>query len=42
MNILFMHPNFQGQFLYLSRHMAQVDGHRVVFLTKKTNGNRIG
>lgn len=42
MNILFMHPNFPGQFLYLSRHMAQVDGHRVVFLTKKTNGNRIG
>lgn len=42
MNILFIHPNFPGQFLYLSRHMAQVDGHRVMFLTKSTNGNRIG
>ncbi len=42
MNILFMHPNFPGQFLYLARHMAQVDGHHVMFLTKETHGNRLG
>ena len=41
MNILFLHPNFPGQFLHLAHYFAAAGGHKVMFLTKKTNGNRL-
>ena len=41
MNILFLHPNFQGQFLHLAHYFAAMGGHRVLFLTKQTNGNHL-
>ncbi|WP_294153910.1 glycosyltransferase [uncultured Selenomonas sp.] len=41
MNILFLHPNFPGQFLHLARHFASMGGNRVVFLSKQTNGNQL-
>ena len=41
MNILFLHPNFPGQFLHLSRYFAHMGGNNVMFLTKETNGNRL-
>ena len=41
MNILFLHPNFPGQFLHLAHHFATEGGHKIMFLTKKTNGNRL-
>ncbi|MBO6303829.1 MAG: glycosyltransferase [Selenomonadaceae bacterium] len=39
MKILFAHPNFPGQFLYLSMYMANELGHEVLFMTTETNGN---
>lgn len=41
MNILFLHPNFPAQFLYLAQHFVRMGGNRVVFLTTKTNGNKL-
>ncbi|MDD6698558.1 MAG: glycosyltransferase [Veillonellaceae bacterium] len=41
MNILFLHPNFPGQFLHLSRYFARMVETKVMFLTKETNGNRL-
>ena len=41
MNILFIHPNFPAQFWHLSLALAQMGGNKVMFLTTKTNGNKI-
>ena len=41
MNILFLHPNFPAQFLYLARYFGQNPNNKVFFLTKKTNNNRL-
>ncbi|MBQ7479710.1 MAG: glycosyltransferase [Selenomonadaceae bacterium] len=41
MNILFLHPNFPGQFLHLARYFARDEAHRVFFLTKETNGSSL-
>lgn len=41
MNILFLHPNFPGQYLHLARYFAQRQGDNVLFLTKETNDNRL-
>ncbi len=41
MNILFLHPNYPAQFLHLAQYFANHGNHRVFFLTKETNGNRI-
>ena len=41
MNILFVHPNFPGQFLHLARYFGRQGTHRVYFLTKNTHGNRL-
>jgi len=41
MNVLFIHPNFPAQFLYLSMYFAQELGHNVVYLTNNTNNNSI-
>ena len=41
MNILFLHPNFPGQFLHLAHYFAAMGGNHVLFLTKETNGNRL-
>ena len=40
MNILFLHPNFPAQFWHLSKAFADL-GERVVYMTTKTNGNRL-
>jgi len=42
MNILFLHPNFPAQFLYLAKYFAQSEKNKVFFLTKQTNGNHLG
>ena len=41
MNILFLHPNFPAQFLYLARYFGQNPKNKVFFLTKNTNNNRL-
>ena len=41
MNILFLHPNFPGQFLQLSRYLGAVGRHRVMFLSKDQNGTKL-
>lgn len=41
MKILFVHPNFPGQFLHLAKYFAQVLKEEVLFLTTQTNGNSI-
>ena len=41
MNILFVHPNFPAQFIYLAQFFAKNPKNKVFFFTKKTNGNRI-
>lgn len=40
-NLLFLHPNFPGQFLHLARHFAKNSNNRVVFLSKQTHGNNL-
>ena len=39
MNILFLHPNFPGQFLQLARYLGATGRHRVVYLCKSQNGS---
>ncbi len=41
MNILFLHPNFPGQFLQLSRYLAATGRHKVLFLSKDQNGSKL-
>ena len=41
MNILFLHPNFPGQFLQLSRYLGATRRHRVMFLSKDQNGSKL-
>ena len=41
MNILFIHPNFPAQFWHLSMALVQMGGNKVMYLTTKTNGNKI-
>lgn len=41
MNILFIHPNYPAQFLHLAQYFANHGNHKVFFLTKDTNGNRL-
>lgn len=40
MRFLFVHQNFPGQFLHLLRHLVQLGGHELVFITEE-NGNNI-
>ena len=41
MNILFIHPNFPGQYLHLAQYFARSGEHKIFFLTKQTNGNKL-
>ncbi len=41
MNILFLHPNFPGQFLQLASYLARDGKNHVVFISKQTNKNRL-
>lgn len=41
MNILFLHPNFPAQYVYLANFFGQSPQNRVVFITKEENGNRL-
>ena len=41
MNILFLHPNFPGQFLQLSRYLGGTGRHKVMFLSKDQNGSKL-
>ena len=41
MNILFLHPNFPGQYLHLASYFAKTGRHNVFFVTKTTNGNKL-
>jgi len=41
MNILFLHPSFPAQFLYLAQHFVKNKKNKVFFITKETNGNRL-
>lgn len=41
MKVLIIHPNFPGQFVYLSMYLAQELKEDVVFLTEQTNNNSI-
>lgn len=41
MNILFLHPNFPGQFLQLSRYLGATGRHKVLFLSKDQNGSKL-
>ena len=41
MNILFLHPNFPGQFLQLSRYLGATGRHKVMFLSKDQNGSKL-
>lgn len=41
MNLLFLHPNFPGQYLHLARHFARTGRDHVCFLTKETHNNRL-
>lgn len=41
MNIMFLHPNFPAQYQHLARYFAHNGNHKVMFVTKNTNGNRM-
>ena len=41
MNLLILHPNFPAQYIHIARHFADDPRHKVVFLTKETNGNQM-
>lgn len=41
MNFLFLHPNFPGQFLQLSRYLGATGRHRVMYLSKESNGSKL-
>lgn len=41
MNILFLHPNFPGQFLQLARYLAATGRHRVMFLSRESSGTKL-
>ncbi len=41
MNILFLHPNFPGQFLQLARYLGATGRHKVLFLSKDQNGSKL-
>ena len=41
MNILFLHPNFPGQYVHLAQFFANSGRHRVFFLSKETNGSHL-
>lgn len=41
MKLLFLHPNFPGQFLHLAMYFAQTGRDEVVYLSKETNGSRL-
>lgn len=41
MNILFLHPNFPGQFLQLARYLGGTGRHNVVYLSKDQNGSKL-
>lgn len=41
MNLLFLHPNFPGQYLHLARYFARTGQDHVAFLTKETHKNRL-
>ena len=41
MNILFLHPNFPGQFLQLARYLGAQGKHNVVYLSRGQNGTRL-
>ncbi len=41
MNILFLHPNFPGQFFQLASYFARNENNRVVFISRQTNNNRL-
>ena len=41
MNFLFLHPNFPGQYLQLSRYLGHTGRHNVMFLSAGTNGSRL-
>lgn len=40
MKFLFVHQNFPGQFLHIVRHLVEIGGHDIVFITEP-NDNRI-
>ena len=41
MNILFLHPNFPGQFLQLARYLGDQGRHRVMYISKDHNGSQL-
>ena len=41
MNILFLHPNFPGQFLQLARYLGATGRHKVMYLSKEHNGSQL-
>lgn len=41
MNILFLHPNFPGQFLQLARYLGATGRHKVMYLSKDQNGSQL-
>ncbi|MBQ9406340.1 MAG: glycosyltransferase [Desulfovibrio sp.] len=41
MNILFLHPNFPGQFLQLARYLGGLGRHNVMYLSKESNGSQL-
>ena len=41
MDILFIHGNYPGQFLHLSRKLAAQNRHRIYFLTNRENAEKI-
>lgn len=41
MNLLIIHPNFPAQYVHLARYFAQDKRHKVIFMTKETNNNRL-
>ncbi len=41
MKLLFLHPNFPGQYLHLARYYARTGRDQVMFLTKETHQNRL-
>lgn len=41
MKILFLHPNFPGQYVHLAKYFAGNPDNKVFFFTKETNGNQL-